>query len=79
MKKVTIDTSKLTTMDQIHDYLAKELNFPPYYGKTLDALYDCLTDIAEETEIELIAEEETFLQLKKVINTAGKANKNLII
>ena len=79
MKKVTIDTSKLTTMDQIHEYLAKELNFPPYYGKTLDALYDCLTDITEETEIELIAEEGTFLPLRKVLSAANKANKNLNI
>lgn len=79
MKKVTIDTNQLQTMEQIHDYLAKELNFPPYYGKTLDALYDCLTDITEETEIELIAEEGTFLQLKKVLTAAAKVNKNLII
>lgn len=79
MKKVTIDTNQLQTMEQIHEYLAKELNFPPYYGKTLDALYDCLTDITEETEIELIAEEGTFLQLKKVLNAAGKANKNIHI
>ena len=78
MKKVTIDTNQLQTMEQIHNYLAKELNFPPYYGKTLDALYDCLTDITEETEIELIAEEGTFLPLKKVLNAVAKANKNLI-
>lgn len=77
--KVTIDTRNLTTMEQIHDHLAKELNFPPYYGKTLDALYDCLTDISEETEIELICEEEAFQPLKKVLTTAGKANKNLNI
>ena len=53
MKKVTIDTNQLQTMEQIHEYLAKELNFPPYYGKTLDALYDCLTDIDRETELVL--------------------------
>ena len=79
MKKVTIDTNQLQTMEQIHDYLAKELNFPSHYGKNLDALYDCLTDINEETEIELIAEKETFLPLKKVLTTAAKSNKNLHI
>ena len=26
-----------------HDYLAEALNLPDYYGKNLDALYDCLT------------------------------------
>ena len=36
-----------------HDYLKKALNFPNYYGKNLDALYDCLTDIGVDTEIVL--------------------------
>ena len=36
-----------------HDYLKKSLNFPDYYGKNLDALYDCLTDIGVDTEIVL--------------------------
>lgn len=35
-----------------HDYIAEVLNFPDYYGKNLDALYDCLTEI--ECEIELV-------------------------
>ena len=28
-----------------HDYLKDALNFPDYYGKNLDALYDCLCEI----------------------------------
>lgn len=39
-----------------HDYLMKVLNFPDYYGKNLDALYDCLTEIS--CEVELINSEE---------------------
>lgn len=35
----------------IHDYIAENLGFPDYYGKNLDALYDCLTDIDEPTAI----------------------------
>lgn len=38
-----------------HDYLMEVLNFPDYYGKNLDALYDCLCEI--ECEIELINSE----------------------
>ncbi len=34
-----------------HDYLAEALNFPDYYGKNLDALYDCLTEISCEIEL----------------------------
>lgn len=37
-----------------HDYLKEALNFPDYYGKNLDALYDCLCEIGVETEIILV-------------------------
>ena len=30
---------------QGHDYLMEALDFPDYYGKNLDALYDCLCEI----------------------------------
>ena len=35
-----------------HDYLIEALDLPGYYGKNLDALYDCLTEM--ECDIELI-------------------------
>ncbi|MBQ2654242.1 MAG: barstar family protein [Methanobrevibacter sp.] len=34
-----------------HDYIAEALNFPDYYGKNLDALYDCLCEISCEIEL----------------------------
>ena len=37
-----------------HDYLKEALNFPDYYGKNLDALYDCLCEIGIKTNITLI-------------------------
>lgn len=39
-----------------HDYLVEVLDLPDYYGKNLDALYDCLTEI--DCEIELINSNE---------------------
>lgn len=36
---------------QGHDYLMEALDFPDYYGKNLDALYDCLTEISCEIEL----------------------------
>ena len=54
MKKVELDFKGLFTPRQIHEYIAQKLDFPEYYGKNLDALYDCLTDICDETEIRIV-------------------------
>ena len=40
-----------THKELIHEYLMEKFEFPSYYGKNLDALYDCLTDIAEPTAV----------------------------
>lgn len=34
-----------------HETLAESFSFPPYYGKNLDALHDCLTEIARDTAV----------------------------
>ena len=34
-----------------HDYLIEKLNLPVYYGKNLDALFDCLTSMKIDIEI----------------------------
>jgi ribonuclease inhibitor len=43
MKKVVFDSSHVETIAQLHDELARMLDFPDYYGANLDALYDCLS------------------------------------
>ena len=58
MKQVIIDGSKIESRADMHDALAKGLDFPKWYGKNLDALYDCLTDISEECEIVIENEEK---------------------
>ena len=51
MIKIELDFKDLQTPRQIHEYIAKKMGFPGYYGRNLDALYDCLTDICEDTEV----------------------------
>lgn len=84
MKKITIHTNEYPTMAEIHHFLAEELAFPPYYGKNFDALYDCLTDLTEETEIHLTLrdtdkEKKEFQILKKVLSDAAEAQQNLTV
>ena len=51
MKEITINCANVASMAEIHDILARELGFPDWYGKNLDALHDCLTSLCEETKI----------------------------
>lgn len=51
MKEIVIHCDKIASMEEMHAFLARELNFPDWYGKNLDALHDCLTSICEETKI----------------------------
>lgn len=41
---IVLDGALMTERAAAHEYLAKKLNFPGYYGKNLDALYDLLTE-----------------------------------
>lgn len=50
---VTINGGALDSMDDFHAIIARELHFPVWYGMNLDALYDCLTDICEDTTVTL--------------------------
>ena len=53
MKEIIIDGSAIFTSPDLHEALANALSFPAHYGKNLDALYDCLTEIREDTHLEL--------------------------
>ena len=42
--EVTLDLTRLTDRVHAHLYLQEQFDFPDWYGKNLDALYDCLTE-----------------------------------
>ena len=46
MKTIVLDCDQMTGREADHDYLARELSFPEWYGRNLDALYDFLTERA---------------------------------
>ena len=60
-----------------HDYLKEVLNFPDYYGKNLDALYDCLCEIGVETEIILINSDCVSSDMIETFEDAASENENL--
>jgi ribonuclease inhibitor len=81
MKTCILDGSQITDRKLLHQTLAASLDFPDWYGNNLDALYDCLTDIREETKIMIqnSANLETNLgryanSLYRVLNNVSKDN-----
>ena len=55
-----------------HDYLMEALDLPDYYGKNLDALYDCLTEM--EGEIDLINADQVDEDILETFKDAAKEN-----
>lgn len=45
MKDITVNCTGLEDKAQLHEALARALDFPDWYGRNLDALYDCLTEL----------------------------------
>lgn len=84
MKKVILNCENLIERKQAHLYLAEMLEFPEYYGKNLDALFDCMTELGECTvvlqgEAELRQAEGYGVKILKVLEEAAQANPGLTL
>lgn len=51
MNEIIIDCGAIETKADFHAALASALSFPDYYGKNLDALYDCLEEVSRDTRL----------------------------
>lgn len=51
IREVEINLEGIGSIEEFHNLVREKLNFPDYYGKNLDAMHDCLTDIAEPMEV----------------------------
>lgn len=77
---VLCDFARLETGDAVYSHLARELSFPAWFGRNLDALYDCLTDISSPTRLILTgAEAPCAGRFLPVIRDAAKRNKYLSV
>lgn len=77
MKQITLDGNILSDAALVHDYLKDQLQFPEYYGKNLDALYDCLTDL-DDIEITITPADEDgaiYQRILRIFKSAEKQNE----
>lgn len=77
---IILDATMLRERIPAHDYLKEVLALPDYYGRNLDALYDCLTELGE-TEIQFVnqgaAGDSYFSRVLSVFQEAREENPRL--
>lgn len=86
MRKITLDIERMRSLPMLHKYLHTALALPEYYGANLDALYDCLTEMSEPTELVVPKKvaDEAYLgwygqQFLQMLEDAAAANEALQI
>lgn len=68
MKKAAIDFTNCKYTRELHQQIQKALNFPDYYGKNLDALWDCLNRDCDVDFVTIIGSKSVPADLKPMIN-----------
>ena len=51
MTHIVLDGAAIRDREGLHALLAERLSLPDWYGRNLDALYDCLTDLRDVTVV----------------------------
>ena len=86
MVEVRINGETILHKTMLHDDLKEALHFPRWYGKNLDALYDCLTDLSEDTVL-LLSNRSSLQQnlgvyeerFERVLRQAAAKNPHLTV
>ncbi len=86
MKQYTIDFSSVKTYDDFYDAISEGLEFPSWFGRNLDAVWDLLTghieypaDIHIKGASELSKDlNEIFLEFSNIINRTQEVHESLV-
>lgn len=57
MAEIILDGLELQSLEEVHDRFARALALPEWYGRNLDALFDCLTEQSEPMTVRLLHQE----------------------
>ena len=82
MDTITLDGALLAERTSAMDHLTEALSLPDWWGRNLDALYDCLTDCREPRQ--LVVENRAALEAERfgravlrVLTDAAQNDPNL--
>ncbi len=83
MKITPIDVTYLTNKQSAHEYLASALDFPTHYGKNLDALADCLSELPRDRAVIVMNANSVAQYAERVIDVfieiLGSSNRVFVV
>ena len=84
MKNLTVDFTGVTDKNSVHESIKNGLELPEYYGKNLDALHDCLSEMNDcmitlKNIDSLYCLDVIGVKILKVFEEAADTNDKIII
>ena len=67
MKNFVLDLRKVKSLEGAHEAMMATFEFPSYYGKNLDALNDCISEMVIEDKIYVIVDKNNFKGFDQII------------
>lgn len=86
MAEIVLDGLELQSLEEVHDRFAQALDLPEWYGRNLDALFDCLTELGKPVTVRLLHQEaledrlgRRGLALARLLCRAAKENPQVTL
>ena len=67
MKNFVLDLRNVKSLEESYEVMKKTFDFPSYYGKNLDALNDCLSEMIIEEKVYIIVNRNSFRGFNQII------------